>query len=320
MKKTMRIVGFACVAIALLPLASCGDDDEGVTPPGENEIEKETGMRLSSVGEFDFTYDKDGRCILVEENSYYGSGYESKIVIDWNAGTITEKDGYEDEPDEVYHFKTNGKGYITELTQSQNYNYGQGVSYKVDGKAKFSYDKSGHLAGMELSSTASGVDEGEKFTEKINVDYSMKWENGNLVSAVAKEDELYDGDREYDEYNYDLTYSDRINTYHQTTLSTMYMLYDMNLTILGHVGMFGVGTENFPTHITQTDQDGDKSNYSIQITANSVGLITSEKINGSTYNYYYEGVDDNRGDRSMKSRAPRKSMKSLFNRHRKAAK
>ena len=73
--------------------ASCSKDDGGVTPPGQSEIEKETGMRLTRVGNYRFNYDDKGRCIGMDDLSGYD---DSDMTIDWNKGEIVATDSDDD--------------------------------------------------------------------------------------------------------------------------------------------------------------------------------------------------------------------------------
>lgn len=86
---------------------------------------------------------------------------------------------------------------------------------------------------------------------------------------------------------------------------------------LGHVGMFGVGTANFPSHI-EIDEEGYHTYYSVSVSTNNDDLISSERVGGWTYNYSYDDVDTRSA--AFDNTLPVKARKILFPRHRKADK
>lgn len=313
MKKSFRMIGLACVAMSVMPLVSCGGDDDGdVTPP--NEIETETGMRLTRVGNYEFNYDSKGRCNGVD---YLGSSYDDSgnLSINWDKGEISVTDGDDAMYENPLKFKTNSNGYITGLSQSWDYKDEYG-SYKGNGEAKLSYDKSGHLTKATFESKETGVDEGEKFSFYGKSVYSFTWQNGNLVRIENSWEDNDDGERETGIESYDISYDNEENAYNQWSQGILYYAIEWDFSQLGHVGMFGVGTANFPTTIEENEDDYSHS-YSLSFATNSLGLISSENVNGSTYNYYY----DEAGTRAAFDQSlPAKAKKSLFMRHRKAHK
>lgn len=307
------MIGLACVAMSVMPLASCGgDDDDDVTPP--NEIETETGMRLTRVGNYEFNYDSKGRCNGVD---YIGSSYGDidNISINWDKGEISVIDGDDSMYENPLKFKTNGDGYITNFSQSWDYKDEYG-SYKGNGEAKLAYDKSGHLTKATFDSKENGVDEGEKYTFSGKSVYTFTWQNGNLVKIESSWEENEDGDRETGVESYDISYNNVENAFNQWSQGILYYAFDIDLSQLGHVGMFGIGTANFPTTIEERE-DSYSHSYSLSFSTDSIGLISSETVNGTTFNYYYDEVGTRAAfDRSL----PAKAKKSLFLRHRKAAK
>ena len=252
--KELKLFAFALIAVlACVGAASCSKDDGDVTPPGQTEIEKETGMRLTGVGADRFDYDNKGRCISI----YNPNRGDYSLNIDWNKGEIIATENYE-----FYElmqglpvkFKTNGNGYITELFQS--WNEEDGYSLKGSEKASMSYDKSGHLTKATFDSSDSGMEEGEKFTFKGSSVYTLTWENGNLVNLTHEWEYLEDGEREKGTDSYEVTY-DRTaeNVYKQWTEGLLGQVFSFEFSVLGHVGMFGVGTANFPSNI-EIDEEG----------------------------------------------------------------
>ena len=214
-------------------------------------------------------------------------------------------------------FKTNSKGYLTEFTQSWNYKE-EDYSSKGSGKASLSYDKSGHLTKATFDSSDSGMEEGEKFTFKGSSVYTLTWENGNLVNLTHEWEYLEDGEREKGTDSYEVTY-DRTaeNVYKQWTEGLLGQVFSFEFSVLGHVGMFGVGTANFPSNI-EIDEEGYHTNYSVSVSTNNDDLISSERVGGWTYNYSYDDVDTRSA--AFDNTLPAKARKILFPRHRKVQK
>lgn len=294
--------------------ASCSKDDGGVTPPGQSEIEKETGMRLTRVGNYRFNYDDKGRCIGVDDLSGYD---DSDMTIDWNKGEIVATDSDDDTGGAPVKFKTNGQCYITEFTQSWNFKE-EDYSSKGSGKASLSYDKSGHLTKATFDSSESGTDEGEEYSYKGSSVYTLTWENGNLVRLKHEWSGVEDGEGVKGTDNYEATYDrNSENVFKQWTEGLLGQVFSFEFSVLGHVGMFGVGTANFPSNI-EIDEEGYHTNYSVSVSTNSDDLISSERVGGWTYNYSYDDVDTRSA--AFDNTLPAKARKILFPRHRKADK
>ncbi len=310
MKKLTFLKLALITALTCVIVTSCGKDDGDVTPPGQTEIEKETGMRLAGVGDYRFNYDNNGRCVGMDCLEGPGS---SHISIDWDKSEIRTSEGYEHPLDSIpIKFKTNGRGYVTELFTSWDYEL-NGNSYKGREEATLTYDKEGHLtnATFKTYDISGGKEEkDENLTE--HGDYTLTWDKGNLVNAKYIEDYIEDNEHEKSEYNYEISYDrDRNseNAYKQWTEGAGYV-FDHDIFILCHVGLFGVGTADFPIKIT--DEIGD---HSINISTLSSGLISSEKFNGETYNYSYDEVGTR--SNSLDSSLPTKAKKRPLRHHRK---
>ena len=314
MKKLKFLTLALITVLTCAGAASCSKDDGGVTPPGQSEIEKETGMRLTRVGNYRFNYDDKGRCIGMESISGYD---DDDFTIDWDKGEFIATDSDDDMERAPVKFKTNSKGYITEFTQSWNYKE-EDYSSKGSGKASLSYDKSGHLTKATYDSSESGTEDGEKFTFKGSSVYTLTWENGNLVNLTDEWEFLEDGEREKGTDSYEVTY-DRTaeNVYKQWTEGLLDQVLNFAFCKLGHVGMFGVGTANFPSNI-EIDEEGYHTNYSVSVSTNNDDLISSERVGGWTYNYSYDDVDTRSA--AFDNTLPAKARKILFPRHRKADK
>ena len=282
MKKTIKLVGLALIAMSVMPIASCGGDDKDVTPPGQDDIEKETGMRLTRVGSDRYSYDSEGRCIAIRTSDY-------SFTIDWDKGEIFTRDS--DDPDgSTINFKTNGKGYITEMSSSWDYVDSEGA-YKGNEKFILTYDKSGHLVKSVCHSESSGFENGQEFEFEGEMIHNLTWEDGNLVHVNSFEDYTENGEREVDEDSYEISYNtNQENVYKQWTEGMLLNALDGLIYIeLGHIGAYGVGPVNFPVNI-EAEEGNSKDNHSIKIYTNSDGLISKEVLDGQTLNYVYDQI------------------------------
>lgn len=302
MKKLTFLKLALITALTCVIVTSCGKDDEVVTPPGLEE----TGMLLTGVGDYRFYYDDKGRCTEVDCYDH--------ITIDWDKSEIRTSEGYEHPLDAIpIKFKTNGRGYITELSQSWDYEL-SGESYKGSDKATLSYDNAGHLIQASFRSEETGIMRGESFTSKSESDYTLTWDKGNLVNAKYIEDYIEDNEHEKSEYNYEISYDcNSENAYKQWT-EGVGSVFDHDIFILCHVGLFGVGTANFPTNINASHGDN-VHDYSVSVSTYSSGLISSEKFYGKTYDYTYDEVDTR--SKSFDSSLPTKAKKRPLRHHRK---
>lgn len=303
--KTFKKFGLACIALTVTTLASCSKDEDGITIPSESEIEQTTGERLHYVNGYVFTYNSEGVCTGFKQAQYY-----EQLTIDWVKGELSLSDT--DNPmDHGLKFKTNSKGYITEISQSWDHRE-DGDSYKGSGVCSFSYDKSGHLTNISITSSESGVDDGERYSYKSNAKYSITWQNGNLVHVKYVEDETEDGETERDTRTYEISYDDQENKFRQWTQGILDKVLNNYYLTLANVGLFGVGTSNFPSLIVRSS-DGYTGNYPITVYVNKNGLIYSELVDGRTVDYIYEDTDVHSATDS--GNLPPTKSKSLFPRH-----
>lgn len=302
--KELKLFAFALVAVlACVGAASCSKDDGDVIPPGLEE----TGMLLTGVGDYRFYYDDKGRCIEVDCYDH--------ITIDWDKSEIVIDEGAVNPMDiKPIKFKTNSKGYITEFSQTVDFS-GQGYSHTNSYKTTLTYDKEGHLtnATFKTYDISGGKDEkDENLTERG--DYTLTWYNGNLVNS--KYIGGYVGENEKEEYNYKISYdNNQENVYKQWTQGCFDVFYH-DIFVLCHVGMFGVGTANFPTNIHEYGDYED--DYSVSVSTFGPGLISSEKFDGETYDYTYD-EGGNRGN-ALGSPLPTKAKKGTPRHHRKMRK
>lgn len=264
-------------------------------------------MLLTGVGDYRFYYDDKGRCTEVDCYDH--------ITIDWDKSEIVIDEGADNPMDiKPIKFKTNSKGYITEFSQTVDF-LGQGNSHTNSYKTTLTYDKEGHLtnATFKIYDISGGKEEkDENLTERG--DYTLTWDKGNLVNAKYIEDYIYNGKHEKMENNYEISYNHNSeNVYKQWTVGCFEVFYH-DIFVLCHVGMFGVGTANFPTHINvyENDKDGDyEEDYSVRVSTYSFGLISSEKFDGETYDYTYDevGTRSNSFDNSLPTKAKKRPLR-----------
>ena len=329
----MRELKFQLLALIVMltgmGFSSCSKDDGGDVTTPENEIEKVTGKRLVKLDDLEYSYDKSGRCVGVT------IGSEGTLKIDWNKGlikTVQEESEYEDGIPQQYDFKTNGKGFITEISGSGKYQ-GDGYSVKYNGKMEFSYDKSGYLTKINMNTTQSAIGEnGEKYNETERGIYTLTWEDGNLVKVANTFENTETGDSYKDTYDYTISY-DRTarNVFKQWSIGVMDDIFDGNfLTFFAPIGMMGIGTANFPTSVYEEYKeiyDGREytgsDNWTMDISTNSDDLISLEIVDGTRYEYYYD--DATRSSRAAVSKGRNRAVDkagrmSLFPRHRNLSK
>lgn len=281
MKKPIKLVGLALIAMSMMSVASCGGKDNDVTPPEQDDVETETNLRLIKAGDETYSYDNKGRCIAIK-NKYH------RYTIDWDKGEILSADS--DNPTGyTWNFKTDSKGLITEY--AGNWEYGD-ASAKGQGNEKtvFSYDKTGHLTTVIFNSTVSDLVGDGEF--KQNIKSVLTWENGNLVQINIVSDYTDFGTRHVTEDNYKITYDSGKGNVHKQWSQGILQLFDFPLSSeFGNIGMYGTGTVDFPVNI-KVDKDNHSStyNYPVKISTNKDGYIDREIVDDKTYNYLYEEV------------------------------
>ena len=292
-----------------------------------NVIAKETGMRVFKVYDFVFNYGKSGNV----ESMIWSYGDDSYVYsIDWDKHTLTQT--YEGDDFEM-NFKTNSDGFITELLYShvEDSEYAKGTNKMT---STYSYDPDGHLTNVVIRSSFSGVEEGEKAEYREDIQVTLKWVSGNLVAISERFKESDNGKTEcIYEYNHNIAYGSAQNKYRQWSelLWECCVPYDW----LGfvHVGMFGVGTANFPTKVWRESVEQGDGEYDVEIMTNASDLISTEKLifNGnesSPIRHTYESINSTRsagttfaqpGRKTLKHQLP-KRRRSIFPRLHKARK
>lgn len=283
MSKTFKWAVLFASAALMTGFTACGSDDDGDEPDGPDTPTATVGVRLYSVGGTSFSYDNQGRV------DGYRSRYGEYASIDWENGVIESSDSEDGEP---INFKTNGKGYFTEFSQSWNYKE-DGDSYKGSGKMKFSYDKQGHLTKISVSMSESGKEDGEsyKYEETSEIEYT--WKDGKLVKGVCETIEKEDGEKDVYKTTANVAYGLKENLFNQYCLSLASDVIEFDFGDFALVGLLGVGPAQFPAVIeTEEDDNGynSSSTNNISISVNQVGLIETESSSHGYYVYSYENV------------------------------
>ena len=303
-----------------------------------NVIAKETGMRVFKVGGCEFYYDNKGKVMSLKNTDDSSSPI---YYINWDKQTLT--DPQPDRDDFVMDFKTNSDGFITELSYTYVYNQfdDEYPTYGTDKMlAKYSYDAEGHLIKYVVEFSFSGVECGEKAEYREDNQVTLKWVSGNLVAISEISTDSDNGKTKYiSEYNYNIAYGSAQNKYRQWSKLLWGKVSDYYWMGFVHVGMFGVGTANFPTkvwHEVVEQEDGeyktDSSEYDVEIMTNANDLISTEKLisefDGDPIRHTYESINSTRsagtafaqpGRKTLKHQLP-KRRRSIFPRLHKARK
>ena len=159
MRKTFTFLLWALSSMMVLPLVSCGDDDDEA---GGGDSPVATGNKLSSITVagipvFNVSYDSSGRISRMKMD-------EMEITLSYNPLTIKSRD--DEDNLTLSNISTNSRGYMTEATVSE-----LGDSWKVS----LNYDSAGHLTSM----TTDG-----------DTDF-FNWKDGNLMSVTYDGDDIF---------------------------------------------------------------------------------------------------------------------------------
>ena len=278
--------------------AACGDDDNDEGGSGTVEAQALVDndgnqVRITSVGDVEFNYDKKGRLVS------FGNDDETYVI---NGSTITA-------PGTSYEYKlsTNSKGYITKMVISYNEKYDNGEYEKGSGTVSISYNGDGEITAVAGTGTSEykEVYQGEVETgsEKSTVSETFTWSNGNLKKIVSESKGSYIEDGEPGSYSsvdtYTFTYGKTANVCRQYPYYVGNNVLGEGAGLLALAGFFGVGTAYLPTGYTdaytETYYDekpySNSKSYTLTYTLNSNGTIDTEKRdNGKTIQYGYSDV------------------------------
>lgn len=278
MKKYFLNRAALLVATALL---TCGftacsdDDDDGGGAPDKPVIDYD-GKLLTSVGNYNFQYDSNDRCVKI---TY--SGYD-EATIDYDRGVIVFDD-------EEYNVKFNSNGYITQMSASYS-ERDDGVTYKVSETHTFNYNSDGRMTGGTSKSTETASGGGQSYSATYESNAQCTYSGGLMTRVVLTETEKENGYTETDEETYDITYGEQDNTYGQWTEAYENILLETDGA--GFVGLFGKASSKLISSYTETDKENGRvtetETNSVTYGLNTDGTINTEKIGRySTYAYRY---------------------------------
>lgn len=325
--KTLCLVAAAATA---LTLASCSDDDDGSDDgnPNAGLIETASGstLRLTSVGDFDFSY-SGGQLVGIEEgNTDFTVSYSpfaitaDGVVIDGENTTIN-----------LSNIRVNSSGYITSMNVKNTVSYSGGsesYSESYSGSVKCSYDDNGHLTKMTGSGSSSWTEiyDGEKDSGSgsYSVALTFSW-NGDLLQNISYSDSESDNGWKWSETGtFDFVNSTSYpNTTYQhtpnTSIGVALFVYETEsgiLMALAYLGYFGKGPSYHPVgweyeyEYTETEdgegyEEEDSESGKFSYSLNSNGSVNScYGFEGITTYFSYEGVS------AAKSRASVKELPS----------
>lgn len=304
MKKTRFNAFLIAGALACLPLASCGDDDEDtpVDPNENNPTATTTGphtvfttldgnkVSVSKIGSRQFKYDAENYAIDINGAKVnYASG---KIVYN-NGG--------------VAIFKLNNLGYISELKYE---NGDDNESYKHSNIINwvFTYDGAGQLTKFTTTATTSNIDKysGKENNTTVNEACNLFWKNGAITSATREtttkvQDENGQTNISNAKYEYSVNLGDKGNMLKQNTVAYSQWFNYSLCQDLSLVGLLGAPLATMPQSVIYTvsglDANGNSINqagsYELSCTIDNSGKIQTESIDNNSNIYYYNNLSLN---------------------------
>ena len=292
-------------SFATIAFYSCGDDDDDVAPgkgtPSSEAglLDKSSGLRVRSVGNYTFEYDSKGRIDYVSEGSYFGYKFT------YNPNKITGE--YYGEEELSYAVGYNGNGYMSSLS----YNYSD---ENETGTATLTYDSDGHLTQVSTSYKEGKYEDGVRYYESEQGTSTMTWKNGRLTKAVAKltwKERDGDSGTETDTWTFD--YSDyALENYYNKYLQMPHPIlraFDLDDgEFMAYVGLLGNGPKYLPSSAERVrveyengEEDRDERHYSFSYGFNNDGSLSYCNDDGSRYSYSYDysGADSHKAPSVM---------------------
>lgn len=300
-KYLLNLTTILMVAIMSGGFVSCGDDDDNPAPmTNAGVLDKNSGLRVLSVGYYTFEYDSKGRINYVSEDSYYGY----KFTYNPNK-MISEHHG---EEERSYTVGYNGNGYISSLS------YNDSDEDRVrTGTVTFSYDAEGHLT--QVSETCKKRYYDERSDGSWQYTCTMTWKNGRLTKAVDKYKEEEDGEYETATLTCTFNYSDYAmenyyNKYLQIPPSIILRTIEVDgAEFMAYVGLLGNGPKYLPSsaELVEVENENGKEKrkerfYSFSYGFNTDGSLSYCNDNGTHYSYSYthsSGADSHKAPSVM---------------------
>ncbi|MBP5345869.1 MAG: DUF4595 domain-containing protein [Bacteroidales bacterium] len=287
-KKNWSLLTILMVTTLNVGFVSCDDDDdngaEGSPSPTAGVIDKSSGLRLKSFGDFTVYY-KDGGLIDYVE----GESYNAKLIFSYKPNKIiySTDDGIA----ETWIVSYNNNGWISTCDINDTYNNGNYATTNIE-KTKFSYDGDGHLISVSTSGNYIEIEDGEKYSEKFTRQTTLTWKDGLLMKRIS-EDKYDDGGETITyTYNYQKEYANKYKqwcTIDRDVMSQYYILY--------HLGLLGIGPDKLPSSVIEKYSDIDENGkviynnnetWPLSYQFNKDGSISCCTLGSSNYQYSYQ--------------------------------
>ncbi|MBR6196658.1 MAG: hypothetical protein IKQ72_03580, partial [Bacteroidaceae bacterium] len=172
-----------------MSLVSCDNDDDNGSNGADNVsaltgiIDKESGLRLKSFGEYTVYYNNEGLFDSIAHKDY---------LDDY---------AFQYGPDKIRRRNNSFYNYVTEfavnydkmgrMTSYESQETGSSIYFENNwngtGSASYTYDKDGHLTSMTQSGGETGIEKGKPYTASWLEKVKLTWENG-LFKEIAYED------------------------------------------------------------------------------------------------------------------------------------
>lgn len=293
-------------------IVSCSDDDDQETRQYlHGVLDKASGLRVRSVGDYTYYYADNGRITSVcddDRSDSYVFKYNPDRIIYFSDG----------EEDETYTVGYNGSGHLTNLSESWN---GSWEDYSM--QCTLSYDGDGHLTKISGSGTEIGIERQERYKNEWTFVYTLSWRNNKLMSCVYNSNVYHSKDGAYTDtdtwiFSYD---DDSIeNVYRQWTPSLACGLDGDEIGLWLYAGLMGVGPTMLPTSVEETNicyEDGESdtlnNSYTYRYGFNDNGSVSYLTIKDKDkygdeerydFTYDYAGDNSDKGTRSVMSQLP----------------
>ena len=316
--KTIKIMA-ALLLLCVVVSCSKDDDDSGSASTSAGVIDKKTGLRVTSVGNYRIYYDDKGRVDYIRDN------YE-KWTFSYNPNIITYYERYNDDDGGKYNVGYNGLGYLASLNYSDS-NQDGNDKWSESANVTFSYDGNGHLTKISVSGKYSGTEDGERFNETWTDSYSFSWGNSRLQKVVYTEKYVEDGETETEKETWIFSYdNENYENAYQQWVPSIVGYFEGQEQVWAWVGLLGVGPNMLPSSAENTEEeyyDGKSYNhnnsYTFRYGFNSDGSISYTTINGTRYNFSYDYAENdsrkNAPTPGVQEREFVKSLRHVFRRH-----
>lgn len=272
--------GILFLSLTTLSLISSCSKEDG--EPSSDSITNFDGERLTGINDANFYYDNRGR--LIEVSDPYDT-----MTIDYSKGTFTLED-------EVYGFKTNSDGYISEITNTYDDIDGwNGNYYQYTGKGKYTFTYSNGVItkiNVTYSETEKNLTTNEVTKYESEGKYSLSWKSNMLTSINIQGKETEDGETDRWEDNYSISYSQKPNVFRQYPITIVgdALYFDFSIACMASVGLLGKGPSMLPDYIEGNDDSYYwDTNLNFSLTAS--GAIKKEITDRDSYTYYYNSIN-----------------------------